>query len=311
MKKSRFFAILTVFILLLTSGCTQSGSGNSITKTKVNLYFIEGNANKIGSEQQEVSYTDEKDLPELVLNQLLKGPTSSDLKPVIPKDTILLGCSFSGDDTIVANFSTEYLSSANVDEVMARYTIVQTLCELPGISNVIILVDGKNLEDTDGKQIGKLSKDDIVLDTSSTEKKSTTVKLYFSDEQAQYLVPEERSVITNDSDSIEKVVVNELLKGPQDTQNTVRTIPLGTKLLSVEVNDGTCFVNFSQEFISKHSGGSAGEEMTVYSIVNSLTEIPEVKKVVFLIEGQKVDVFISMIFNEPFARDPSLIQGSK
>ena len=48
--------------------------------------------------------------------------------------------------------------------------------------------------------------------------------------------------------------------------------------------------------------------MTVYSIVNSLTEISGVDKVQFLIEGQKKDVFIHLIFNEPFSRDQELIQ---
>ena len=103
--------------------------------------------------------------------------------------------------------------------------------------------------------------------------------------------------------------MNELIKGPADIKNASRTIPIGTKLLSVEVSDSICFVNLSQEFISKHIGGSAGENMSVYSIVNSLTEIPKIKKVVLLIEGQKIDTFIDMIFNEPFTRDTSLIEN--
>ena len=66
-------------------------------------------------------------------------------------------------------------------------------------------------------------------------------------------------------------------------------------------------MNFSQEFVSKHSGGSAGEYMTVYSIVNSLTELEHIQKVQFLVDGNKLEVFKHMVFNEPFERDASII----
>ena len=69
-----------------------------------------------------------------------------------------------------------------------------------------------------------------------------------------------------------------------------------------------CFVNFSSEFVTKHSGGSAGEAMTVYSIVNSLTELKNVDKVQFLVEGNKIDVYKHLEFNEPFPRDETWIK---
>ncbi|UKI38070.1 MAG: GerMN domain-containing protein [Clostridiales bacterium] len=105
---------------------------------------------------------------------------------------------------------------------------------------------------------------------------------------------------------MKKTVITELMKGPTD-KSLRSTIPDGTKLLSVETKDGICFVNFSQEFVSKHSGGSAGEYMTVYSIVNSLTELEHIQKVQFLVDGNKLEVFKHMVFNEPFERDASII----
>ncbi|MEW5899284.1 MAG: GerMN domain-containing protein [Bacillota bacterium] len=59
------------------------------------------------------------------------------------------------------------------------------------------------------------------------------------------------------------------------------------RLLTLTVQDGVAYVNFSKEFQSKHSGGTAGESMTLYSVVNSLARLQEIKQVQFLLEGQK------------------------
>mgnify|MGYP003304269782 CR=1 FL=1 len=51
-----------------------------------------------------------------------------------------------------------------------------------------------------------------------------------------------------------------------------------------------------------------GEQLTIYSIVNTLTALEGIEKVQFLVEGQKNESFIHMLINEPFVRDESLIK---
>jgi len=50
--------------------------------------------------------------------------------------------------------------------------------------------------------------------------------------------------------------------------------------------------------------------MTLFSIVNTMTELPGIEKVQFLIEGQKQDAYIHVAFSEPFKRNNSIIQKS-
>lgn len=135
-----------------------------------------------------------------------------------------------------------------------------------------------------GSQPNDEQKPDISSKPAAT---NTKVTLYFSDKSAMYLVPEERD-ITKGTETLESAIISELIKGPNDA-NLSRTIPEGTKLLSVSVLDGTAYVNFSKELKTKHSGGSAGETMTIYSVVNSLAVLPGIKKVQFLLEGDKLD----------------------
>lgn len=110
------------------------------------------------------------------------------------------------------------------------------------------------------------------------------VELYFSNPQASYLRTENRKVHK------EKFYLNslqELIAGP--TSNNLKlTIPENTRILGVyEKDDGLFIVDFSEELVEGHWGGTAGEGMTIYSIVNTLTSFPEIDAVKFKIEGEE------------------------
>jgi len=135
------------------------------------------------------------------------------------------------------------------------------------------------------------------------------VTLYFGDDQAMYLEPEER-IITRGDASMEQAVIGELIKGPQKP-GLVKTIPAETKLISLTVADGVANVNFSQEFQTKHWGGSAGETMTLYSVVNSLCELPGIDQVQFLLAGELKESILNgnMDTSVPLEPDYSLVDN--
>jgi len=101
------------------------------------------------------------------------------------------------------------------------------------------------------------------------EEETLTVMVYFGDFQSEKVAPETRTVKVKAGDSIEKVVFEELAKGPE-TEGLDPVIPEGTKLLSVRTENGICTVNLSKEFVENHIGGSTAELMTINSIVVAL-----------------------------------------
>jgi spore germination protein GerM len=143
---------------------------------------------------------------------------------------------------------------------------------------------------------------------AGTQQAGQKVTLYFSDDQAMYLVPEEREVVTG-GDTLEAATVKELIKGPRKA-GLNKTIPEGTKLLSVSVQDGVAYVNFSKEFKTKHWGGSAGETMTIYSVVNTLCKLPGIQKVQFLLEGDRQESILdgNMDTSVPVEPDFTLVR---
>ena len=125
------------------------------------------------------------------------------------------------------------------------------------------------------------------------EPKLDTVEivLYFSDDQAMYLVPEKRNISIEEGAGDEMLaasIVKELIAGPKNKELNA-TIPAEAKILSVKINEGVASADFSKELQTKHWGGSTGESMTLNSIANSLTELDSIDKVELLIEGKKVE----------------------
>ncbi|MGE5390155.1 MAG: GerMN domain-containing protein [Deltaproteobacteria bacterium] len=153
------------------------------------------------------------------------------------------------------------------------------------------------------------SKEDKNKPVNTTVKK--TVTLYFGDNQAEYVVPEKRTVEIKEPLTAEKqasAIVKALITGPQ-TKGLYPTIPPETRLLSIEIKDSTAYVDFSQELISKHWGGSAGETMTITSVVNSLTELKEIKKVQFLVEGKTQESLLGhWDTSSPITRNDDMIK---
>ncbi|MGI5875505.1 MAG: GerMN domain-containing protein [Dethiobacteria bacterium] len=133
------------------------------------------------------------------------------------------------------------------------------------------------------------------------------VALYFADAGANGLVKEEREIVFDDEENIALFVLEELLKGPVSPE-LERTIPQGVRVVSITVEEGIATVDFSEELRSKHSGGSTGELLTVYSIVNTLTGLPGLEKVKFLIEGKELETLAGhMELSEPVAPDWNMV----
>ncbi|KUG03661.1 spore germination protein [hydrocarbon metagenome] len=139
---------------------------------------------------------------------------------------------------------------------------------------------------------------------AATEQELT---LYFAEAGANGLVAEKRTIEVEDPGQLSSLIVQELIAGPVN-DSLYPTIPPETKLISVKLEAGTAMVDFSQEIISKHWGGSTGETMTIMSLVNSLTELSEVERVQILVEGEVVDSLLGhWDSSEPIERDESLI----
>ncbi|MBO8138537.1 MAG: GerMN domain-containing protein [Desulfotomaculum sp.] len=135
------------------------------------------------------------------------------------------------------------------------------------------------------------------------------VVLYFADELG-CLVAQQREIPK--VDGIARVTMQELAKGPDPQSGLLPTLPPGTHLKDINIKDGVCIVDMSRELKENHAGGSSGEMLTVYSIVNTLTQFPTVERVKILVNGQVVNTLAGHVdLSVPLGRNDSIITSSQ
>jgi len=170
---------------------------------------------------------------------------------------------------------------------------------------IIFLVQKFILPIWRGEQIIEIAPEEIQKEPA-VEIKEAEVTLYFSDENAQFLVPESRRIPLTDYPA--KLAVEELIKGPENSR-LYPTVPQATKVNGLYVSDRIAYIDLSSEVIQNHPGGSTGELLTIYSIVMTLTSFPDIDKVQLLVDGNSGETLVGHVDTSiPLERDDQWIQ---
>ncbi|PYV33726.1 MAG: hypothetical protein DMG22_08900 [Acidobacteria bacterium] len=134
------------------------------------------------------------------------------------------------------------------------------------------------------------------------------VKLYFPSEEDGNLIEEARLIAWSDSDADRiRYVLLALIEGSR--AGRTRPLPASTDVRAVFLApDGTAYLDFSNSALGLFAPGIGSEKLAVYSVVDSLAaNIPAVKHVRFLIQGQEVETLNGHVdMTAAFSPDPSL-----
>jgi len=160
------------------------------------------------------------------------------------------------------------------------------------------------------KDSGKQSVSGLLNNTASSgtsapalgETRSVTV--YFADGTGKSLVAQEIQIAK--TVSLARETLNELLKGPGTGSGMQSVIPKGTTLLDINIKDETAIVDLSKEI--QKSVSNVSSELTVYAIVNTLTQFPTIKQVKFRVDGQPVLKIGSVNVGQGIARNAESVK---
>ena len=137
---------------------------------------------------------------------------------------------------------------------------------------------------------------------SEKQMRQTIVSLYFYNENTKSLVPEGRLIDVKELvDKPYDKLMELLMQGPNNRELS-KTIPEGTKVNKIELKGDTLYIDFSKEFVDNHEGGEEKEKATIYSIVNTMTNLTEVNSIKILIDGEENKAFNDnkIKFDDPF-----------
>lgn len=299
-------AVMAVIAAVICAICVRCDK--STGKAKVDLYFINEDGTGIVSSPHKIRYKSEDDLIRGALEMLRKGPSSAKFGAIMPRDTQISGIELAGGGFLTVHFSDKFLSDDPSRNVLNVYAVVKTLCSTEHVSSVRVLVNGEPIKDRDGKPLEYISASDINLETEEYTSEMREVTLYFADSQKQKLVRETRTIKITDQQPVEQYIINELIKGPQN-KGLKDLLSNKTVLVSVEVQENICYLNFKSGFLADNAGTEEHEKMVIYSIVNSLTELEMISRVQFYMDGKRVENFGSVRIDDYIARNTDIIDG--
>lgn len=288
---------LLLILTLLLSGCVAQSQPLSADSF---LYYYPAKAISYENDGALITSPAASELEGQALDSIVRSyldaPIPEGAQRVLPLDWHLSSVE---QDNATASLIFEGFPTNSLLQSLAFACLSKTLLQLPDIQRLSISYPGTT-------EPMVLTENDIFLTDTGMLPQEAMLTLYFPDAARRYLVRETVAVDAAHATDSAKCIVEQLLSA-QENGHSTSCIPEGTELLSVDVENGICTVNFSSQFLQGFERSFAAERMAVYCIVNSLTELPEITSVDFLIAGAPVETLCRMELSSGVVRDESIL----
>jgi germination protein M len=298
-------AVLIVCMTVLMAGC---GRKEAVDPDAFKLFYVNNSETGIVAVNYDIksSLQDTDAVIRELIGQLGTMPERLQYEAPLTGEVTLLGYSLN-DKVLTLNFDIKYADIGRTVEILDRAAIVRTFTQLDEIEYVSFQVEGTPLSDHYGNIIGNMSADTFIFNVGNeiNTYERVELKLYFANETGDKLVPVYRSVVYNSNISMERLAVEQIITGPK-TDICYPTISKDTKINSVNVKDGVCYVDFDSSFLTEPYNVTA--EVAIYSLVNSIVELTNVNKVAFSVNGEANFTFMDFSITGPYERNLDLME---
>lgn len=289
MKKISGVLLLALVAGFLFAGCSIETIQSKEEDSNYNFYYLNTNETVLKSEAYEPKEETKEYMVKALLQKLGKRETPEDGISLLPENVSVSSYDLQ-DDLLVIDFSKEYSEMSKVREVITRDGIVQMFLQIPEIAKIRFTVAGQPLRDSRNQEIGDMTDRTFVELSKKNEDnyRYDTFTLYFADKSGKRLLKETRNVYYRRTLPKERVVLEQLAKGPME-EDHYATIPQDTMAINVITSDRICYLDLNSEF--QDTTLDVAENISVYSVVNSIIDSCEADKVQISIEGNSAGEF--------------------
>lgn len=302
--------LLTLVLLSGMTGCAREEKEDSglllyylnedLSSLNTLSYLVEDGKSKADLSPQEMA--------DDMLEQL--ATPSGDVRSIAPIQNFTVTGTTLQNGTLTVFLSSDYEELETVREILTRAALVNTLCQIDGVDSVSFLCGDHPLTNEDGSVVTAMNSDMFIFNSGKEIMNYEKVRLhlYFANEDGDQLVDTYRNVVYNSNISMERLVVEQVLKGP-NSDVVFPTLNPASKVLSVTTRDGVCYVNLDQAFLTEPYGVTS--QVAIYSLVNSLTELSSVSAVQITIEGKTGKAFMDSSLSSAFERNLSVVRKNE
>ena len=305
MRRKRCYTIVCILLCIsLLAGCRK---GKEPEEGESFICYVNTEDTALVKEKYEMKGENAEEKVQNLLNAMQKEPDSIEYKSVFPEKLKIQDWTLS-DKKLEIHFNSTYEKLSAAKEVLLKAAVVQTLSQLSEVEYVCFFIENSPLTDNLGKEVGYMRAEDFVQNTGSLlySYQVGELKLYFANEQGNALITENISVRYNSNTSIEKLIVEQLLKGPS-REGLYPVIPPETKVLGVSVKDNVCYVNLDEGFLNNTY--TIDPKITIYAIVNSIVDGGASSQVQILVNGESDITYMGTVdLSKPLSRDQNLVE---
>lgn len=272
------------------------------------VYYINETEDQLMEQEYMPQDTGGEDLVRELLD-CMKHPDDVTLKSAVPARVEVTTLQLQ-EGHLTLDFNSAYRELDNVTEVLLRAAVVQTLIQVPEVEDIRFTAGEEALYDISGMEIGAMN-EETFIDAKGEGINSyqyAALTLYFSDASGERLVREMRNVHYSSNNSLEKVVVEQLLSGPVNTKLSP-VLNAGAKILETSIEGNTCILNFDGAFNQAPANSAATPQTSIYALVNSICDVCEVSRVEIQIDGSTREVYRDEVgLDQHFRRRAELIE---
>lgn len=284
------------------------------------LYFMDISESYIMPEYRKLVFQNNTEDPsanlqsdvQTIVREMIKGPQNTyNHKPIIDSSIILEGAAIEtapdGSNIIVLDFNKapivyteQFMDAQNMTLAALAYTIINFL---PGLDGMQVRVQGAPLEN------GRIYKP-----SDYRALVGSNITLYFPNSTYTMLSNTDRVIKQNETGN-PHIILSELFKGPSsaDKKEIWPAVSSGISiedLKEIYIANDIAVVDFSPDIQEKMKKIEEQDEyIMIYSIVNTLTSLDGIKRVQFLVDGQRVHHLGGGILDiiDPLMRNPGII----
>lgn len=278
-------------MLLLPFLCTGLGGcgGKAAVENEVQVFYLTAGRTALSARthvlRTESPYAQVQELLELLAADPVEEGITAPIQGFAQEDFSI------EKNTLILKFSASYREMDGITEKLTRAAIVNTMCALPEIRRVTIRVNGALLVDEHGNKSENMTADQFIYNSGSEmlNFERAEIHLFFASGDGKKLVETYRTVVFNGNIPMERLVVEQVISGPNGDFN-YPTVNADTKVVNIVSRDNICSVTLDETFLTNPN--PVDPEVAIYSIVNTLTELPSIRQVQIIIDGVEEPVFM-------------------
>lgn len=311
MKGKKVLCILCTVILVF--GMTGCGEKTDKQLMSYQVFYINSDGRGLTGKTYQLKDA-KQDLVSVIkeLINRLQTPQEESLKSPIDEGIQVVDYQIK-ENQLSVYFSAGYNNKSGLDEILSRAAIVKTLCQIQEIEYVEFYVEDQPLM-LSGNAVGLMSQESFVDELNpQDQKQSKETVLYFANKQGNRLKKITTDITYNAAEPIARLLVEQLITGVSSIQNIDETklqsaVPSKTTLNNLTIRDNICYLDLSRDF--EQQDPNVSSEVIVYSIVDTLCELPEVTKVQFSVDGEQKEKYGDLEgFNKPLERNLDLLEN--